>query len=167
MHRFISFSCAVIPSQVDRSGHQIRPDLTGNGVFFDAFLPVPAFFPPDPTGKNTGRWKQYFGRDFNVHENTKTWKVPFIGLSPEITWIWAENQAEINISLRNPTGKVRPAAGWWLKNIGFRAISRKIMQYFSSQRRTNKKRLLRISMTLSLFVGIFETITSQLIDKDL
>ena len=134
-------------TQVDRSGHQIRPDPTGNGVFSGAFLPVPAYFPPDPTGKNTGRWKQYSGRNFNLHGNTKTRKVPFLGLSPEITWIRAENQREINVSLRNPTGKVGPAAGCRLKNIGFRAILRKIIQYFSSQRRTNKKKLLRGSLS--------------------
>ena len=130
-------------------------------------LPVPAHYPTDPTGKNTETWKQYSSRNFNVDGNAKTRKVPFIGLSPKIAWIRAGNQPEINISPRNPNGKVRPAAGCRLKNIGFRVIPRKIMQYFSGQRRTNKKRALSISMTLSLLLGIFETITSQLFDKDL
>ena len=104
-------------TQVDDSGHRIRKDPAGNGVFFWCF---PADFRALLAGKSTGRWKQYSRRNFIVRGNGKIRQVPFTEFYPEVRGIRAGNQPEINVSLRNPAGKIRIAVGCQLKNTSFR-----------------------------------------------
>ena len=92
-----------------------------------------------PAGKSTGRWKQYFGRNFIVRGNEKIRQVPFTGFYPEVRGIRAGNQPEINVSLRSLAGNVRIAAGSQLKNTGFRGMPIKSFSIFWVTERQTRK----------------------------
>ena len=126
----------IVCPQVDDSGHRIRKDLSGNSVFFWRFTACSRLH---PAGKSTGRWKQYSGRNFIVRGNGKMRQAPFTGFYPEVRGIRAGDQPEINVSLRNLTGKVLTAAGCQLKNTGFRGTLIKSFSIFWVTERQTRK----------------------------
>ena len=105
-------------AQVEDSGHRIRTDPVGNGVFSGAFLQVP----------------RTSGRNFIARGNRKIRQVPFTRFYREVRGIRAGNQPKINVSLWNLAGKVRIAAGCQLKNTGFRGTLIKSFSIFGSQK---------------------------------
>ena len=90
-------------TQANDSDHRIQPDPSRNGV-------VSGAFPLDPAGKGTGRWEQYSGRKVTIQGNREFRKVPFTGLSQELTWIQIGSKPKFNVSHRNRTGTHRTAA---------------------------------------------------------
>ena len=107
-------------SQVDDSGHRIPPKT--------AFFPVLSCKFPRSSGRN-----------FIVHGNRKIRQVPLTGFYPEVRGIRVGNQPEINVSLRNLAGKVRIAAGFQLKNTGFRGTLIKSFSIFCVTERQTRK----------------------------
>ena len=97
--------------------------------------------------KSAGRWKQYSSWNFIVRENGKILQVPFTGFYPEVRGIRAGNQPEINVSLRNLTGKVRIAAGCQLKNTDFRGTLIKSFSIFGSRKDKQEKSFKDLSET--------------------
>ena len=99
------------------------PEPTRTDEKWLVFRPVPDGSPVFPTAsgrKSHGIMEAVFRTDSIVPENGKIRRVPFVGFYLEARGIRAGNQSEINVSLRNLTGKVRIAAGCQLKNTGFR-----------------------------------------------
>ena len=127
-------------AQVNDSGHRIRTDPAGNGVFSGAFLQVPGYF----------RLELHRMRKRENPASSLHWILSGSKRGP--SGKPSGNQRFPSEPGRKSSHRSRISA----TRYQFPRGADRIVQYFLGHRKTNKKSLLKISVRLSLFFGISE-----------
>ena len=137
----------IICSQVDDSGHRIRMDPAGNGVFSGAFLQVPAYFRPEKHRKMEAVFRPELHHTRKRENPASSLHRILSGSKRGPSGKPSGNQRFPSEPGRKSSHRSRISA----KKYRFPRDADKIIQYFFGHGKTNKESLLKISVRLSLF----------------